>query len=359
MRYPIWILIPIPLLATGWPDQVTRGKLLYDQGHYREAVVEYERALPLAGSPLYRAVTLHRLALAHSKLAELRPAEECYKAELAIFRLGGDSPKFAIALAGLGEVYRAEGLLNEGLETERNALAMLKRLGMLEAEESATVQSIIGEILYDQRRFKAAQRSIRRALSILEEKLPPDSTDLASVLNNLGVVSAERKQRDQAESLLRRALAIRESRFGTDHPLVANTLLSLSSVYLEEERFTEARQACTAALRTMEHFYPGTHPERIKAVAALAVIERRQGNPAAAIQVLATAIREMGQPPAVTTPEYRKLLQLYARYLSDAGESDSARKVQLEARRLAEQSGQSSGLHSTVTLGELEAGGAH
>jgi tetratricopeptide (TPR) repeat protein len=353
----IQFIVAPSLFAASWSDLVTRGSLQYDQGLYRDSIAEYGAALPLAGSPADRAVTLYRLALAHEKLAEFAAAERCYREALTIFRAEGDAARLALSLAGLGETYRAQGHLDEALSTERHALGILKQIGKPETADAAGVFAITGEVLNDQHRLKAARYFTQQALFIQEKTLGPDNPDLATSLNNLGVIAVEQKHAGEAEALLTRALKIREARFGTGHPAVAGTLLSLSSVYLKQKRYAEAGMTCHRALEMMRRFLPASHPDVIRAQIGLALIAHRSGNSSGAIDVLEAVVRSIGDRPAAITAEYAQLLNLYCKYLGDAGEKEKSHRFRLEANQLAAQLARTSPEGATVALGELETGG--
>lgn len=361
MRYSLARSISVQLLfvaalpALSWPEQISRGAFQFDHGLYRQALTEYDVALPLAASPQQRAVTLYRIAVTHARLAEFVPAEKYHKEALALFRASHADQQAAVSLTAMGEIYRAESRLDDALATERGALAMMKRLDMLQTQPAATVFSLIGEILSDQHHFKAAEEYLRRALAVIE-KTPGDQADYATCLNNLGVIAAERRRPADAEEMLVRALHIRESRLGPEHPLVANTLLSLSSVYLDQKRFFEADLTCRRSLDMMQRFLPPSHPDVIKAQVGLALIARRSGNPKGALGILAQAVQSLDTSPAASVDSVR-LLDLYALYLGEAGDRERSRQIRLRARQVVQQSAWSSHARTTISLGELEARG--
>lgn len=363
MRYLLFRPIAIQvvayssLLAASWSAEISRANVDYDRGLYREAAAEYKSALPLANTPLYRGVTLFRLALAQGNLDELAGAERSYKEAAAIFRSTGDARRMASSLAGLGEIYRAQYRFEDALVTERNALKILKRVGMLETPPAATIFTITGEILHDQNHLKAAQKAMQRALRILENKPGPEDADLATSLNNLGVVASERKRLSEAEILLARALRIRRARLGSEHPLVASTMLSLSLVYMEQYRYTEAEQTCRGSIEIWRHFLPSNHPDIIKAHVGLAIIAHQRGDGSTAVRVLEEVAGTFeGEHPRVTG-EYLKFLNLYAQYLAEAGQTDRSRQIRLQARQLWEESGWKAPTRSTISASELAAGG--
>lgn len=364
MRYSLVLSISIQLLsaaslpALSWPEQIGRGSFQFDHGRYRQALTEYDLALPLAASPQERSVTLYRIAVTHARLAEFVPAEKYHQEALALFRATHAFQQAAISLTALGEIYRAEGRLDDALATERGALAAMKRLDMLQTQAAATVFSLIGEILSDQHHFKAAEAYLRRALAVIEQTQSADQADYATCLNNLGVIAAERRRPADAEPMLVRALHIRESRFGPEHPLVANTLLSLSSVYLDQKRFGDAGRTCRRSLQMMQRFLPPSHPDVIKARVGLALIARGGGDPAGALGILEQAVHSLNEAPSpAASVESVQLLNLYANYLRDAGDNERSRQVRLRAQQLSHQSAWNSPGRTTISLGELEARG--
>jgi tetratricopeptide (TPR) repeat protein len=361
MWYPVYRLAALNCFifasayAASWPDEVIRGNLRFDGGLYRAAIADYQSALPLAQSSSQRAVTLYRLGLAHGKLAEFAAAEQYYQEALSIFRASGDSSKVALSLGALGEIYRGEYRLDDALATERNALRFLKRAGLQETKEAASVFTTTGAVLSQKHRLKAAEHDMRQALDILQRTAGPDDPDLATTLNNLGVVVSARKRASEAEELLTRALSIRAARFGSEHPLIASTLLNLSSTYLDQKRYAEADQTCRRSLEMMGHFLPANHPNLIAGYIWLALIAHRSGNSAAAIRILEEAVRNLNAQPSAITGAYVQLLNLYSKYLGEAGESEKSREFRLEARQLLEQFGRTSPGRSTVMFSELEA----
>lgn len=257
MRYlqqrllPVQLVIVSSLCAASWRDPYARGRVEFDQGHYAQAMADYQCALALAEAPRERAAIFYSLALAHATSSELILAEQDYRKALAIFRRDGNSVELALALAGLGDVYRERHDLDDALATERQALGILQSLGKGETHEAADILVVHGEVLSDQRNFKAAERYTREALAIYEKTLGPDHPDFAAALNNLGVIELERKHAAEAQALLKRALAIRQASLGPEHPLIAATLLNLASAYAAQKRYPEAEQTCRRSLDMM------------------------------------------------------------------------------------------------------------
>ena len=113
MKYPIGLSTAIHFLvssilgATSCNAQLSQGNLRFEQGLYREAIAQYECALPLAQSLESRAVICIAW-LSRMENWQFAAAEHYYGDALSIFRAQHDSPRIALSLAGLAEIYRAE-----------------------------------------------------------------------------------------------------------------------------------------------------------------------------------------------------------------------------------------------------------
>jgi tetratricopeptide (TPR) repeat protein len=228
---PVQLAIVSSLCAASWHDPYARGRGEFDRGLYAQAITDYTCALGLAEASRDRAVILYSLALAHATSGELLQAEQDYRKALDIFRREGNSVELALALAGLGDIHREQHDLDDALAAERQALAILELLGKGDTHQAADVLIITGEVLSDQRRFKAAQRCTEEGLAIYERTLGPEHPDFAAGLNNLGVIELERRHAAAAETLFERALGIRLASLGPEHPLTAATLRSLASAH--------------------------------------------------------------------------------------------------------------------------------
>jgi hypothetical protein len=106
----------------------------------------------------------------------------------------------------------------------------------------------------------------------------------------------------------------------------------------------------------MGRFLPANHPELIEARIELALIAHRSGNRAAAVGILEDSVRRADAQPSVGSGEYAELLNLYARYLGEAGEKEKSKQVRLAAREMVETFGRTLMRGSTVTLTELDGG---
>lgn len=350
------ILAAGPLPADPWAAATGLGSRQFDQGRYREAVAHYERALAVSDSPAHRGDTLYRLAVAHGKLAEYSMAEECYREALGIFRAEGDSSRLALTLAGLGEVYRNEYRPARALLLENQNLAALEHIGRGRSTEAATILNITGAILFEERKFKEAERAMRDALDIVSGISGPESLDASLILNHLGAVALARGRLSEAETLVARSLEIRRARFGPEHPLIAGAMLSLASVYSEQRRYAEAERTCRDSIDMMSRFLPVNHPDLMKAHTQLAAIVYDAGKTAAAISILEDVAARVGKNRSAISLEYVQLLNLYSRYLEALGQKEKSRLIHAESEEFRAELNRPSQGSATVAVGELTAG---
>jgi tetratricopeptide (TPR) repeat protein len=363
MRYPlgklatIVILAAVSLRAAAWTDQVNRGNLLLEQGLYSQAAEEFQASLPQANGQVQQGVSLFSLGLADQLLGDFAASERGYKEALSLFRAERDYENLALSLSGLGQVYKAEHRLDDALETERNALLALRRIGKEKTGDAAFVLGVTGAILGELDRWKDAQRSLEEAQAILKNTLGPDTPEFATNLDRLGEIALARKRFDEAEGLLTQALGFRQSHLGLDHPSIASSLLLLSSVHRAQRRYVEADGECRRALEILRHSLPDNHPKLIKGSIELATVAHDSGNITAAVGILAETMGRMGSHPANITEEYVELVSLYAKYLDDAGEKQKAREFRTEARDMEQQVSRTALARSTVDVSEMDAGG--
>jgi tetratricopeptide (TPR) repeat protein len=350
------VLIQWSEAAASWPDAIAQGNQQLDRGMYNQAIAQYELALAASDSPTRRGDSLYRLAVAHGKLAEYSLAEHCYKEALGVFRAEGDSSRLALSLAGLGEIYRDEYRPDQALILERQNLTALEQIGRGKGAEAAAILNIRGAILFEQHRYKDAERDMREALDIFSRVSGPENLDVALILNNLGAVALARGRIHEAETLVTRGLAIRKARLGPDHPLVAGATLSLASVYMAERRYGEAERACRDSIAMMSRFLPSEHPDLIKGRMQLAAVAHDAGHPARALGILEEAVARVEEDHSAITVEYVHLLNLYSRYLEAAGEKEKSRRIQNESQALLRELNRPSQRNSTVAIGELASG---
>jgi eukaryotic-like serine/threonine-protein kinase len=196
------------------------GLVLFDLGHWRQALGLYEEALEIRESIVGRdhilvANTLVRRGSALLRLKDLVRAEEAYRRALSI--LEANLPADHLSIADL-----------------------LNNLGLLHRQK---------------REYRTALALHERHLEIVRRTFGDRHPRVADAYNNLGAVYVDLDEVDRARELLERALDIKEEVHGPEHHFLAITLYKLAKLALSDGRFGDAvayAERCAAVSDTTE-----------------------------------------------------------------------------------------------------------
>src|SRR5262245_5354002 len=143
-----------------------------------------------------------------------------------------------------------DGRTGEALPKAQEALAMREQL--LGSRSPAVGESLntLGEVYRAQGQLDDAERTHRSALALRESVLGPQHLDVATTLNNMAMLNTARAAYVEAETLLKRAQAIVEASPPSAQRtrLQAEILESLARVYRGLGRIAEAQEAQARAM---------------------------------------------------------------------------------------------------------------
>jgi tetratricopeptide (TPR) repeat protein len=202
------------------------GVLRKYQARFDEAVVFYERALPMLQASAKETGETSALATLYHNLGGIEHARGNYAAgepharrsvELREAELGPDHVSVAADVAALA--------------------ALVEGLGRL--DEAAT--------LYE------------RAIDIFTRKLGAESSEVALDLAGLASVRQAQGRVPEARALYERALALQEKVFGREHPEVAMTLNNFAALERERGDLPSARSLYEKAWKTYRAVVGETH----------------------------------------------------------------------------------------------------
>ncbi|MEO7965986.1 MAG: serine/threonine-protein kinase [Gemmatimonadaceae bacterium] len=191
----------------------------------------------------------------------------------------------------LGELSRADSLLQASLTKRRNALPA-------DHPDVSRGMMALGLLRDAQAEYAPAESLVRAALATSKRTLPPShpaiartSTALGRVLENRGEYAAAipvleeaarlhmaRSDLPEAEQYYRQAVDIFRAWYGTDNPETASSLTMLGRVLVSEKRLDEANTLLTQALAITEHVYGPVHPRVASALNELGRISQKRGN---------------------------------------------------------------------------------
>ncbi len=268
----------------------------------------------------------------------------------------GDDPEVAKRIANLAGLRYAEGNYGAAERFFREALEMLRRLGLedsenvnyvnnlatilahrgelAEAEELyrwgleireavdgpahprvATSLRSLGNVLYLGGDFEGAEPLLRRALMIRRGFYGPQDTKVAAVLDKLGSVLAARGGDEEAEACFNEALAIRLERLGEDHGDVARSRKNLAALLLTRGDLAAGEELLDRALATLRQVKRSGDWEIADAESLLGAYLLRRGRYQEAEPYLIASyptIKEIrGEQAIYTRVALRRILELY------------------------------------------------
>src|SRR5581483_9432328 len=236
-----------------------KGQQLEKQGHFQEAVAEYEKGLPYivqiygkqdAGTALFKAI----MARAYKLAGKPSRGEELFLESIPVLeaKLGKNHFKVGEIVNNLGELYRESRQFSKAEPHLKRALQLLEAHYGADSLEVAIVLDNLGLLYLDWTRFAQAEPLLWRGLKIREDKLGPEAEEVARSLNNLGGLYQETGRLSKAEEALTRALRINEKRLGAHHPEVALSQFNLAGLYQQQGKLGPAEQLYERALATWE-----------------------------------------------------------------------------------------------------------
>lgn len=133
----------------------------------------------------------------------------------------------------------------DGETMARAAVAAAEAALGEDALATANLYRLLGDTLFEQRRYDEAEPVFRKALAVREEQLPAGDPDIANSVHDLAITLKSLQRFDEAEELYRRAMTIREAAFGAVHMEVARTWFALA-------RLEQARGDAEAAVQRLD-----------------------------------------------------------------------------------------------------------
>lgn len=116
------------------------------------------------------------------------------------------------------------------------------------AAETANLYRLLGDALFNQKRFMEAEPYFRKALAGREAALGPDNLDVARSAGDLAVTLKELKRYGEAETFYKQALAIRQKLLGPHHADTARSLYRLGRLYDTAGDFAKAARTVDRAI---------------------------------------------------------------------------------------------------------------
>jgi len=321
------------------------GALLSKRGEHAEAIVWYERALPLraASGRNLEVRTLCNIAISLSALGKHVEAGQTLDRALTIAEEAGDGTELLRLLWSFGSALAQQGRVPAALDVHRRRADLAQRLSKpLDRAESLRW---IAFLHYQMRELAEAERTLDDAARALGDIDAPLTR--ANMLTTRGLVLELRGDYLLALDFHRRALA--EASRGGDRLLVSIVEQNRALTEIRLGRLSSARkrlEECRAAFGSM-----GERQEEARTLSNLAAVLLFQGEPEAAERA---ATESLGIREALRQ-EFGVALTLLTRAEArqQAGNLDGATADVLRARDVSVSAGLGFGADIASALGDL------
>jgi serine/threonine protein kinase len=293
----------------------------------------------LAGQPEVRADVLAALGTTYQGLGLYAPARKHLQASLeaSIAVHGREHLEVARALARLAGAAEDEGDFEEAERLDRQALALLRRLGEAEGADGAQVKGSLARVLQWRGRGEEAEVLFRETLAI-ERRLEGDrGPGVAATLNNLGVLLGQRGDWQAAEPLHREALDIIRAVHGPEHPDVAAGMSSVGAVLEEKGDLAGAEALYRDSLAMRLKLLGSEHPDVARSRYALASLLRARGDAEGALRECRQVLALRGRVLPDAHPMVAAVQQIAGLALLDLGRAREAEPLLRESLRLRRQ----------------------
>ena len=257
-----------------------RGKEAAAAG--REALALLETSFPEEKGEL--ASVLNNIGICLGNQGEVREAESLHRRALtaAVAAHGERHPLTADVTANLAGILDIEGRYAEAEPLYRRALALQEAvLGDRHFKFIRTLTSY-ANLLWLMKRSREAEPIARRAQALAREALGPEHPLAAYGENILGAVLLDAGKPAEAEGHIRIALTARRKSLPPGHWLAASAQSNLGAALLAERRFAEAEHELTDAYATLAKDRGPQHEKSLLTAARLADLYAATGRPAEA-----------------------------------------------------------------------------
>jgi tetratricopeptide (TPR) repeat protein len=232
----------------------------------------------------------------------------------------------------LGTVYIGLGLYGQARPLLDRAVA--SRRGGDDPLALSDSLSHLGDVLYLQAQFDAAEKAYREAIRIDSAKPqdPAAKAELATTLHGLGMLMAQAGRYPDAVQSFRQALALQQALYGKAHPDIARTLKDLARAVADGGDLNAAIPMMQSAVTMQRQLRgPEPHPDVAEAMNDLAMLLWRRGDYDGSEKYFVDSIAMNRKLLGDKHPEIANGLENLASTLQDKGDLVRAEKTYREA----------------------------
>lgn len=325
-----------------------RGDSFRDAGRWKDAVNEYDKALPLAIKllgPDHEAVIqlITEIGRLHGRLNDFTKSRDYLQRalQLAEKKKGKHDPQTLTVAWTLASSYEATDN-HEKAEPLRQQIVTgyTQRFGASH-EQTASALQALGYVQTALGQYKTAEQTLLRSLGIREKVLGRNHLETAVSHAALAELYRVMKEFKKGEAAARKSLAIREDQLPKNHPEIASSWIDLANLLQYDSRQKEAAVLYEKALPIFEATYGAASLETSHVVNAMALNQHKMGRYEAAQSLyehaIATQIRIAGKEhPATLLPRHNYAILLAAKEQYTEAAKAFTEVRQLDRQRLAQ-----------------------
>jgi serine/threonine-protein kinase len=219
-------------------------------------------ARSLTKDPLVQAELYSTLGGIYEGLGELNRADTLLNTALDQRRklLGADDADVAASMVTLGMLRSAQARFDEAERLVRNGLAVSRRVLPANHPEIAKATASLGTVLENRGAYPEAIAVLNEAIQL--EKQHGDTTaELNETMSELANTHFYLGHYATSDSINRRVLAMSRKLYGDRHPSVANDLINLGAIQFQWEHYKEAERYYREALAINRAWYGDDNAE--------------------------------------------------------------------------------------------------
>ena len=218
---------------------------------YEKAVEIYSKIKPPRQADY--ATSLNNLGYNRAETGHPDDAEQLYLRALDIREkvLPPNAPEIADTLNNLAQLYKSQGRLDEAITLLNRSLEIRTRsLPPTDPRIASSLQNLAGALELDPRgdKFVAAQHMLEKALEIRHKSQTANHPEIAGVISKLATNLFNQGKYRDAEKRFDEALEIRRKSQPANHPDIAGTLVGLGMTDLELKHYSAAESEFREAL---------------------------------------------------------------------------------------------------------------
>ena len=260
------------------------GYIKKAQGHYKEALCSYERALhcyqeSLPDNHPDLATTYNNIGGVYQDMGEYTKALSYYERALEIRQssLPAIHPDLATSYNNIGGVYQDMGEYTKALSFYERALEIWQKSLPANHPHLATAYNNIGLLYHTMGEYSKALSFYEKGLAMNQKSLPDNHPGLATAYNNIGGVYQKMGEYTKALSYYERALEIRKKSLPTNHPDLATSYNNIGGVYRTMDEYSKALSSHERALEIWQKSLPASHPDLAIAYNNIGLVYKNMG----------------------------------------------------------------------------------